>query len=135
MMPPQFLCVESNRKGSHQHCSYPTYFKTSMLIAEMQVPSQLNVQDRQPLPDLMHGSELRVYGESTYASQKDLITSRTSLVCAAVALGRTKIFRLAVPSTADLSAPSFACTCRQRRWPSKWRRSQFGHLPLALMWR
>ena len=32
-----------------------------------------NVHDKHPLPDLLHGQEQRVYGDSAYASQKDLI--------------------------------------------------------------
>ena len=35
-----------------------------------------NVHDKHPLPDLLHGSEQRVYGDSAYASQKDLIASK-----------------------------------------------------------
>ena len=35
-----------------------------------------NVHDKHALPDLLHGNEQRVYGDSAYASQKDLITSK-----------------------------------------------------------
>jgi transposase, IS5 family len=35
-----------------------------------------NVHDKHPLPDLLHGNEQRVYGDSVYASQKDLIASK-----------------------------------------------------------
>jgi len=35
-----------------------------------------NVHDKHPLPDLLHGHEQRVYGDSAYASQKDLIHSK-----------------------------------------------------------
>lgn len=35
-----------------------------------------NVHDKHPLPDLLHGNEQRVYGDSAYASQKDLIASK-----------------------------------------------------------
>jgi transposase, IS5 family len=35
-----------------------------------------NVHDKHPLPDLLHGAEKRVYGDSAYASQKDLIQSK-----------------------------------------------------------
>ena len=34
-----------------------------------------NVHDKHPLPSLLHGNEQRVYGDSAYASQKDLIQS------------------------------------------------------------
>ena len=35
-----------------------------------------NVHDKHPLPDLLHGNEQRVYGDSAYASQKDLIQGK-----------------------------------------------------------
>ena len=35
-----------------------------------------NVHDKHPLPDLLHGAERRVYGDSAYASQKALIESK-----------------------------------------------------------
>lgn len=35
-----------------------------------------NVHDKHPLPDLLHGQERRVYGDSAYASQKKLIASK-----------------------------------------------------------
>lgn len=39
------------------------------------VVTAANVHDKHPLPDLLHGKEQRVYGDSAYASQKDLIHS------------------------------------------------------------
>jgi hypothetical protein len=36
------------------------------------------VHDKHTLPHLLHGKEQRVYGNSAYASQKDLIASKTS---------------------------------------------------------
>ena len=33
-------------------------------------------QGRHPLPDLLHGNEQRVYGDSAYASQKALISNK-----------------------------------------------------------
>ena len=35
-----------------------------------------NVHDKHPLPDLLHGNEQRVYGDSAYASRKVLIQSK-----------------------------------------------------------
>ena len=35
-----------------------------------------NVHDKHPLPELLHGNEHRVYGDSAYASQKALIASK-----------------------------------------------------------
>jgi IS5 family transposase len=40
------------------------------------VVTAANVHDKHPLPDLLHGNEQRVYGDSAYASQKDLIESK-----------------------------------------------------------
>lgn len=39
------------------------------------VVTAANVHDKHPLPSLLHGNEQRVYGDSAYASQKDLIHS------------------------------------------------------------
>ena len=40
------------------------------------VVTAANVHDKHPLPDLLHGNERRVYGDSAYASQKALMTSK-----------------------------------------------------------
>ena len=40
------------------------------------VVTAANVHDKHALPDLLHGEEQRVYGDSAYASQKDLIVSK-----------------------------------------------------------
>jgi transposase, IS5 family len=40
------------------------------------VVTAANVHDKHPLPDLLHGNEQRMYGDSAYASQKELITSK-----------------------------------------------------------
>ena len=37
------------------------------------VVTAANVHDKHPLPDLLHGNERRVYGDSAYARQKELI--------------------------------------------------------------
>ncbi len=42
------------------------------------VVTAANVHDKHPLPDLLHGSEQRVYGDSAYASQKSLIRSKAA---------------------------------------------------------
>lgn len=39
------------------------------------VVTAANVHDKHPLPSLLHGKEQRVYGDSAYASQKELIHS------------------------------------------------------------
>ena len=40
------------------------------------VVTAANVHDKHPLPDLLHGAERRVYGDSAYASQKALIHTK-----------------------------------------------------------
>ncbi|MFN3377348.1 MAG: IS5 family transposase [Burkholderiaceae bacterium] len=44
--------------------------------AHSAVVTAANVHDKHPLPDLLHGNEQRVYGDSAYASQKALIGSK-----------------------------------------------------------
>ena len=48
-------------------------------LAHSAVITAANVHDKHPLPDLLHGNEQRVYGDSAYASQKELIQSRAPL--------------------------------------------------------
>jgi IS5 family transposase len=45
-------------------------------LAHSAVVTAANVHDKHPLPDLLHGNEQRVYGDSAYASQKQLIAGK-----------------------------------------------------------
>jgi IS5 family transposase len=45
-------------------------------LAHSAVVTSANVHDKHPLPDLLHGEERRVYGDSAYQSQKKLIASK-----------------------------------------------------------
>src|SRR5881628_1019179 len=45
-------------------------------LAHSAVVTAANVHDKHPLPDLLHGQERRVYGDSAYASQKKLIQGK-----------------------------------------------------------
>ena len=45
-------------------------------LAHSAVVTAANVHDKHPLSDLLHGNEQRVYGDSAYASQKDLIQGK-----------------------------------------------------------
>jgi IS5 family transposase len=47
-------------------------------LAHSAVVTAANVHDKHPLPDLLHGNEQRVYGDSAYASQKALIHSKAA---------------------------------------------------------
>jgi transposase, IS5 family len=48
-------------------------------LAHSAVFTPANVHDKHPLPHRLHGAEQRVYGDSAYASQKDLIASKAPL--------------------------------------------------------
>jgi IS5 family transposase len=45
-------------------------------LAHSAVVTAANVHDKHPLPQLLHGNEQRVYGDSAYASQKALIEAK-----------------------------------------------------------
>ena len=45
-------------------------------LAHSAVVTAASVHDKHPLPDLLHGNEQRMYGDSAYASQKALIASK-----------------------------------------------------------
>ena len=45
-------------------------------LAHSAVDTPANIHDKHPLPDLLHGQERRVYGDSAYASQKELIEGK-----------------------------------------------------------
>ncbi len=45
-------------------------------LAHSAVVTSANVHDKHPLPDLLHGDERRVYGDSAYSSQKTLIAGK-----------------------------------------------------------
>jgi IS5 family transposase len=45
-------------------------------LAHSAVVTSANVHDKHPLPDLLHGAETHLYGDSAYASQQALIRSK-----------------------------------------------------------
>ena len=45
-------------------------------LAHSAVVTSANLHDKHPLPELLHGSERRVYGDNAYSSQKELIASK-----------------------------------------------------------
>ena len=45
-------------------------------LAHSAVVTAANIHDKHPLPQLMHGGEHEVYGDSAYASQQELIASK-----------------------------------------------------------
>ena len=48
-------------------------------LAHSAVVTAANVHDKHPLPQLLHGAEQEVYGDSAYASQQELIESKSPL--------------------------------------------------------
>ena len=48
-------------------------------LSHSAVLTPANVHDKHPLPDLLHGNERRVYGDSAYSSQKELIAKKAPL--------------------------------------------------------
>jgi IS5 family transposase len=48
-------------------------------LAHSAVVTAANVHDKHPLPQLLHGGEQEVYGDSAYASQQALIESKAPL--------------------------------------------------------
>lgn len=48
-------------------------------LAHSAVVTAANVHDKHPLPQLLHGQERQVYGDSAYASQQELIASKAPL--------------------------------------------------------
>ncbi|MDR6155581.1 IS5 family transposase [Acidovorax delafieldii] len=49
---------------------------SQMGLSHGAVVTAANVHDKHPLPELLHGNEQRVYGDSAYARQKALIASK-----------------------------------------------------------
>jgi IS5 family transposase len=47
-------------------------------LAHSAVVTAANVHDKHPLPELLHGNEQRLYGDSAYASQKALIRAKAA---------------------------------------------------------
>lgn len=47
-------------------------------LAHSAVVTAANVHDKHPLPDLLHGAEQEVYGDSAYSSQQTLIHSKAA---------------------------------------------------------
>ena len=48
-------------------------------LAHSAVVTAANVHDKHPLPQLLHGAEQEVYGDSAYASQQELIESKSPM--------------------------------------------------------
>lgn len=65
-------------KGRHWHFGMKLHIGVDSLsgLAHSAVVTAANVHDKHALPQLLHGQEQRVYGDSAYASQKALIRGK-----------------------------------------------------------
>lgn len=70
--------MHQTRKGQQWHFGMKMHIGVDSRtgLAHSAVVTAANVHDKHPLPDLLHGNEQRVYGDSAYASQKELIGSK-----------------------------------------------------------
>lgn len=70
--------MHQTRKGKQWHFGMKLHIGVDSHwgLAHSAVVTAANVHDKHLLPDLLHGDELRVYGDSAYASQQELIASK-----------------------------------------------------------
>ena len=73
--------MHQTRKGQQWYFGMKLHIgvDTKTGLAHSAVVTAANVHDKHPLPQLLHGSEEEVYGDSAYASQQALIESRAPL--------------------------------------------------------
>lgn len=72
--------MHQTRKGQQWHFGMKLHIGVDSQsgLAHSAVVTAANVHDKHPLPDLLHGNEQRVYGDSAYASQKNLMHSKAA---------------------------------------------------------
>ncbi|MDZ4175433.1 MAG: IS5 family transposase, partial [Hydrogenophaga sp.] len=70
--------MHQTRKGKQWHHGMKLHIGVDKDtgLTHSAVVTAANVHDKHPLPDLLHGQEQEVYGDSAYASQKALIASK-----------------------------------------------------------
>jgi IS5 family transposase len=70
--------MHQTRKGQTWHFGMKMHIGVDSRtgLAHSAVVTAANVHDKHPLPNLLHGRERRVYGDSAYASQRALIASK-----------------------------------------------------------
>lgn len=70
--------MHQTRKGQQRYFGMKMHIgvDTTTGLAHSAVVTAANVHDKHPIPDLLHGNEHRVYGDSAYSSQKALIASK-----------------------------------------------------------
>jgi IS5 family transposase len=70
--------MHQTRKGQQWHFGMKLHIgvDSETGLAHSAVVTAANVHDKHPLPELMHGAEEKLYGDSAYASQQALIRSK-----------------------------------------------------------
>jgi transposase, IS5 family len=70
--------MHQTRKGQQWHFGMKLHIGVDSQtgLAHSAVVTSANIHDKHQLPELLHGNEQRVYGDSAYASQKELIASK-----------------------------------------------------------
>ncbi|MBK7120766.1 MAG: IS5 family transposase [Comamonadaceae bacterium] len=70
--------MHQTRKGQQWYFGMKLHIgvDSQLGMAHSAVVTAANLHDKHPLPDLLHGNEQRVYGDSAYASQKALIEGK-----------------------------------------------------------
>ena len=70
--------MHQTRKGQQWYFGMKLHIgvDSQSCLTHSAVVTAANVHDKHPLPDLLHGQERRVYGDSAYASQKKLIEGK-----------------------------------------------------------
>lgn len=70
--------MHQTRKGKQWHFGMKLHIGVDSQsgLTHSAVVTAANVHDKHPLPHLLHGQEQRVYGDSAYMSQQDLIRSK-----------------------------------------------------------
>jgi IS5 family transposase len=108
--------MHRTRKGQQWHFGMKLHIDVDSHTGSA-VAAAENVHDKHPLPALLHGAERRVYGDSVYASQKELITRRkrrtlpTSVCATAVATSTIEIREMLADGSIDILG-KFGDVCR-----------------------
>lgn len=70
--------MHQTKKGQQWHFGMKLHIGVDSQtgLTHSAVVTAANIHDKHPLPNLLHGNAQRVYGDSAYASQKELIASK-----------------------------------------------------------
>jgi IS5 family transposase len=70
--------MHQTRKGQQWHFGMKLHIgvDSETGLAHSAVVTAANMHDKHPLPELMHGAEEKLYGDSAYASQQALIRTK-----------------------------------------------------------